>query len=192
MNRTEKIIITIVIVTILIVVGYITISLLNKKTQSNLPEVNSAEDLVTLVGNIYKEIPEDSLPIVENQILDVTNNDTVKYVTGLDNGSNLEYIVVSEPLMSSQAYSLVLAKVKAGVNANEVAKEMSEKIDTRKWICVEAEQLYATSSGDIVFLVMSNQEMAKSIYENFKTLSGTMNEVYEKVAEEIELPSEMY
>ena len=57
---------------------------------------------------------------------------------------------------------------------------MSEKIDTRKWICVSAEKLYATSSGDVVFLIMTNEEMATPIYEKFKTLAGNVNEVYEK------------
>ena len=51
-------------------------------------------------------------------------------------------------MMSSQAYSLVLVKVKDGVDANNIAKTMSEKIDTRKWICVSAEKLYATSSNE--------------------------------------------
>ena len=128
----------------------------------------------------------------QSQILDITNNDSVKYITGLENGTNFEYVVVSEPLMSSQAYSLVLAKVKSGINADEIAKQMSENIDTRKWICVEAEKLYATSSGDIVFLVMSNEGIAKPIYERFKSLAGNINQVYEKTAEEIDLPPEMY
>ena len=94
--------------------------------------------------------------------------------------------------MSSQAYSLVIAKVQSGIDADKVAKEMSEKVDTRKWICVEAEKLYATSSGDIVFLVMTNEGTAKPIFERFKTLAGNVNEVYEKNAAEIELPPEMY
>ncbi|MGN1301281.1 MAG: hypothetical protein ACI4U9_01980, partial [Clostridia bacterium] len=58
------------------------------------------------------------------------------------------------------------------------------------WICVSAEKLYATSSGDIVLLVMSSEDMAKPIYEKFKTLAGNVNEVYEKT-EEIELPPEI-
>ena len=155
-------------------------------------KLESGEDLVGLVDKIYEEIPESELLMLESQILDITNNDSVKYITGLENGTNFEYVVVSEPLMSSQAYSLVLAKVKSGINADEIAKQMSENIDTRKWICVEAEKLYATSSGDIVFLVMSNEGIAKPIYERFKSLAGNINQVYEKTAEEIDLPPEMY
>ncbi len=192
MNKTVKIAIIIVIAIAIILGIYVVNSLTNKKPKTNLDPIENAEDLVGLVDKIYEEIPEDQLPMLQSQILDVTNNDSVKYITGLENGTNFEYVVVSEPLMSSQAYSLVLAKVKSGINADEIAKEMSENIDTRKWICVEAEKLYATSSGDIVFLVMSNEDTAKPIYERFKTLAGNINQVYEKTAAEIDLPPEMY
>ena len=84
-----------------------------------------------------------------------------------------------------------MAKVKAGVDANAIAKEMSEKVNTAKWICVLADKLYATSSGDIVFLVMSSEDMAKPIYEKFKTLAGNVNEVYEK-SEEVSFTPVMY
>ena len=60
----------------------------------------------------------------------------VKSATGLENANDLEYIVISEPMITSQAYSLVLAKVKEGKNASEIAKTMNENIDARKWICV--------------------------------------------------------
>lgn len=192
MNKTIKTIIIIVAVIAIILGVYIAISLINKKPKTNLDPVKSGEDLIGLVDKIYSEMSEEELPMLESQLLDLTNNDTVKYITGLDNGTDFEYVVVSEPLMSSQAYSLVIAKVQSGVNADKVAKEMSEKVDTRKWICVEAEKLYATSSGDIVFLVMTNEGTAKPIFERFKTLAGNVNEVYEKNAAEIELPPEMY
>ena len=38
---------------------------------------------------------------------------------------------------------------------------------------------------------MSSEEIAKPIYEKFKTLAGTVGQEYEKT-EEIELPPEMY
>jgi hypothetical protein len=94
-------------------------------------------------------------------------------------------------MMSSQAYSLVLVKVKDGVDANNIAKTMSEKIDTRKWICVSAEKLYATSSNDIVCLVMASEEWAKPVYEGFKALAGTVQEEYTKTEELPELPEEL-
>ena len=68
---------------------------------------------------------------------------------------------------------------------------MSEQIDTRKWICVSAEKLYATNSGDVVCLVMSNEEWAKPVYDGFKELAGQVGEEYTKTEELPELPEEL-
>lgn len=188
-NVTKIIIVAIAIIAILAVIGIVIF--LNAKPKTSLEAINSAEDLSALVDKIYEG--QNTLPSLQTQIIDTTDNDMVKSVTGLENANDLEYVVVSEPMISSQAYSLVLAKVKAGTNANEIAKQMSENVNTRKWICVSAEKLYATSSGDIVFLVMSSEEKAKPIYEKFKTLFGNVGQTYEKAEEEeIELPPEMF
>ena len=191
MNKTVKTIIIALIVIAIVVAVVVAIFMVNKKPKTNLETVNSNEDLLALVDKLY-EGQKGLFSSLQNEAVDVADNDFIQYYTGLENGTNLEYVVTSEPMISSQAYSLVLAKVKNGVDANSVAKEMSEKVNTSKWICVSAEKLYATSSGDIVFLVMSSEDMAKPIYEKFKTLAGNVNEVYEKNEEEIELPPEMY
>lgn len=187
-NVTKIIIVAIAIIAILVVVGVIIF--LNAKPKTSLEAINSSEDLSALVNKIYEG--QNVLPSLQTQIIDTTDNDSVKMVTGLENGDDLEYVVVSEPMMTSQAYSLVLAKVKEGKSANEIAKQMSENVDQRKWICVSAEKVYATSSGDIVFLVMSSEEKAKPIYEKFKTLAGNIGQEYEKAEEEIKLPEEMF
>ncbi len=183
-----------VLLAILAVVGIaiVAIAVTNymARPASNLEPIESAQDLTALVEKVYEGL-EIEMPMLMNQEVDVTDNDMVSYVTGLENADKVEYVVASEPMMSSQAYSLVLVKVKDGVNANEVAKEMNENIDNRKWICVTAEKVYTTSSGDVVCLVMSKEETAKAVYENFKTLAGTVGEEYERTAEEVELPEDM-
>lgn len=191
MNKTAKTILIAVVAVALVVAVCYAVFVVNGKPKTNLEPVTSAGDLEALVNKIYEGQGELYSSLM-TQTIDVTDNDSVPYYTGLENGENLEYLAVSEPMMMSQAYSLVLAKVKDGVDANAVAKEMSEKIDTRKWICVSAEKLYATSSGDVVFLIMTNEEMATPIYEKFKTLAGNINEVYEKTEEPAELPEDMY
>lgn len=187
-NVTKIIILVIVVIAILAVIG--AVIFLNTKPKTKLDPINNPEELSALVDKIY-EGQENILSSLTTQIIDTTQNDSVKMVTGLENGDDLEYLVVSEPMITSQAYSLVLAKVKEGKNANEIAKQMLEKIDQRKWICVSAEKVYATSSGDIVFLVMSDEEKAKPIYEKFKTLAGNIGKEYEKT-EEVELLEEMF
>ncbi len=191
MQKSTKIIIAVVVIIAIIALATITILNINKGNTSKLGEVSSAEDLVKIIEKVY-EGNEEVFSSLQTQTIDVTDNIMIKSFTGLENGTELEYLAVSEPLITSQAYSFVLAKVKSGVNANKIAEEMKENIDTRKWICVSAEKVYSTSSGDIVCLVMSSEEMAKPVYEKFKELAGNVGEEYTKTEEEIDLPPEMY
>lgn len=153
--------------------------------------ISSAEDLTNFVNELYAG-NENLFSSLASQTIDVTDAETVSNMTGLENGENLEYLVVSEPMMSSQAYSLVIAKIKDGADANVIAKEMSENINMRKWICVSAEVLYATSTEDLAFLVMSSEEMAKPVYDAFKNKVGNVGEEYEKAEVVEELPEDMY
>ena len=186
--RKEFKIALIVVIIIAVIVG-IVMFLNNKKDDSTL-QIGSIEDLNKLVEKIYDGSKVD-IYNVETREIDLSDSTSVKSFTGLDVGDDLEYAVVSEPMISSQAYSLVIAKVKSGVNSSKIAEEMSEGVDQRKWICVTADKLYATSSGDIVFLVMTNEEMASGVFDSFKNIVGSTGNVFEKEAEEEELPPDM-
>jgi len=191
MKKETKIIIGVIAVVAILAI-IITIVLINSNTKTKIEPINTAEDLSALIDKVYEGEEEVVPSSVMTQVIDVADDTAVKSVTGLDNGQDLEFVVASEPMITSQAYSFVLAKVKNGVNAEQIAKSMYEKVDTRKWICVSAEKLYATSSGDIVCLVMSSEEMAKPIYQKFKTLAGNVGKEYEKTEEETVLPDDMY
>ena len=189
MSKTVKIIIAVAVVIALVaaLVGFIGIK--KSKPASNL-SINSVEDLTALVDQIYSGISIE-MPMLQTMPLETTDVDMVKSFTGLDSATDIEYLVVSEPMMSSQAYSLVLVKVKDGVDADAVAKTMNENIDTRKWICVTAERVNTVASGDVVCLVMSNEETANTVYESFKTLAGAVEQEYVRIEAEPELPEDM-
>lgn len=167
-----------IICALVIVAVIVVVMVLNQKS-TNLPAINSAEDLSALVDKVY-EGQENMLASLMTQTIDVADKDYVNMITGLENGDDLQYVVASEPMMTSQAYSFVLVKVKDGVSADAIAKEMSEKVNASKWICVTAEKIYATSSGDIACLVMASEELAKPVYDSFKTLAGNVGQEYEK------------
>lgn len=156
-----------------------------------MPDVDFGQELTTLVDTLYAG-NENLFSSLMSQPIDVTDSESVNYMTGLENGDDLEALVVSEPMMSSQAYSLVIAKVKDGADADKIAKEMSENINMRKWICVSAEVLYATSTEDLAFLVMSSEEMAKPVYDAFKKEVGVIREEYTRAEVVEELPEDMY
>lgn len=185
MNKTTKILI--IIVAIAAIVALVAVIVVNSKPKTNLAQIKSSKDLSALVNEIYKGL-DIEMPNVQTEEVDITDSYRVEYATGLDSSDDIEYLVVSEPLMSSQAYSLVLAKVKDGVDANEVAQKMNENINLAKWICVSAEKAYTTSSGNVVFLVMASEDIAKPIYEKFKSLAGTIAKGNERTEAEPELP----
>ena len=79
--------------------------------------------------------------------------------------------------MGSQAYSLVVARVKNAADAPEVARQMYDNVDTAKWICVSADTKTAAYSGDVVMLFMVGSQFAESattdtMLEAFKTVCG--------------------
>lgn len=99
----------------------------------------------------------------------------VNYNTGLKNGEKLTDIAVFEPMMGSMAFSMVLVRVDDAKNAESVAKEMSDNIDTRKWICVEANEKLVAGYGDVVMLIMLNSELglsAQSFVDAFAKVCG--------------------
>ena len=209
----KKLFICIIVVAI-IVLGFFA---LNKNPEENLNEENvvntdevidtedevvndeevagptdvNADELTKFVDELY-EGNENLFPSLMTQAIDISDVESVKYMSGLSSVDNIESMVVSEPMMSSQAYSLVLVKVKSGADADAIAKEMSENIDMRKWICVSAEVLYATSTEDLAFLVMSSEEMAKPVYDAFKKKVENIGEEYTQKEVIEELPADMY
>ena len=93
-------------------------------------------------------------------------------------------VVVSEPFISSQAYSAVMVKVSENANIKEMKQEMLDNIDTRKWICVSAEKVWITNYEDIIFLVMSSEEWGKPVYDEFKqAVGGKVGEELQKTEE---------
>jgi len=99
----------------------------------------------------------------------------LQFNTGLTSGEKLSDIAVYEPMMGSIAFSMILVRVNDAADAKTVAQEMSDNIDTRKWICVEANEKITVGYGDVVMLIMldSNSGMsAQSFVDAFKDVCG--------------------
>lgn len=83
----------------------------------------------------------------------------VNYYTGLSSGEQLTDIAVYEPMMGSQAFSLVMVRVADAAQAMTVGQEMFDNIDTRKWICVGADEKIVAGYGDVVMLIMLDSQL---------------------------------
>ena len=143
--------------------------------------------------NINKD-NKDILPELETMKINVKNIDEVTSYTGLKTNDGIESITVSVPVMTSQAYSVAIVKVKDNVDVEKIKQEMLDNIDMRRWICVSAEQLYITNSGNLIFSVMADKDIAETIYNDFKKyVNNNIGKELEKSNDEenIELPPEM-
>lgn len=78
----------------------------------------------------------------------------LKYNTGLDNAEQISDVAVFEPMMGSIAFSMVMVRTAEGQDTKTVAETMKSGIDTRKWICVEANDMQVVGFGDVVMLIM--------------------------------------
>ena len=107
--------------------------------------------------------------------VDLTDADTVRYFTGLQDPAVITDAAVYESMMGSQAFSLVLVRTAEGADAKTVAQEMTDNIDTRKWICVGADEKLVAGYGNTVMLIMLDSQLglqAQSYVDAFKSVCG--------------------
>lgn len=194
MKKQTMAIIIIAIVVAIIAVAIAFVTFTNKEDIKSNVKLESAQDITKMFSSIYANL-KDSLPDLETETIDISDDMMVEGYTGLKSAENIELLVVSEPLMSSQAYSAVAIKVKNGTDIEAMKQEILNNIDMGKWICVSAEKIYITNHDNVIFFVMSDEDWAKSVYENFKKfVSNEVGKELEKTGEEdgnIELPPEM-
>ena len=133
----------------------------------------SGETVEALIEKIYEtKMPEFALMTMP---VDLADAETTAWLTGVSDPALLKEAVVSESMMGSQAYSLVMARVNDAAKAEEVANMMLENIDPVKWICVQADDIDAAIYGDLVLFVMIDSQFgipAADFIGAFKTIAG--------------------
>lgn len=191
MNDKNKPIIIGTILLIACVIILVVIMSIKGNSNTDTNSFKSSSDVKKMVKSIYNELG-DKLPELAFQNVD-TSLDSLKSYTGLSDNSNIDFMVVSEPEMNAQAYSLVALKVKDASKIESMKQEMYDNIDMAKWICVSAEKLYITNSGDLIFMVMSVDEWATPVYNSFKKYvnNNIGKELTKDEGENIVLPDEL-
>lgn len=117
--------------------------------------------LSEIIDKIYAE--KDPGLAVGTMEVDLADPDMVKMMTGLDDASKVSEAAVSEAMISAQAYSMVLVRVKDAGDTEAVAKAMHEGINTSKWICVTADDMQVAACGDVILLVMVASNLSESV-----------------------------
>ena len=144
-----------------------TVEILEKFNTNATTEVDGVVTPVEIGGVVTEEIPTDN----------------VKYFSGLTEEEYELYIesgARSDAMITVNPHSMIILKVKDGVDAVEVAKKVFDGIDPRRWICVQPAGVYVNTSEDYVFMIMSNDEWMPALITAFETLSGDIGEALEK------------
>ena len=117
-------------------------------------------ELNGMVDDIYKVQPVDLMGM-ETTAIDLTDESWYNYLAGLtaENVDKVDAAVISQPMTGSQAYSLVLARVKDASDAQEIAESMRDNINLRRWVCVAADKARVVTFGDKVLFVMADSEL---------------------------------
>lgn len=110
-----------------------------------------------IIERIYANHADIELPLLTMN-LDLADDNTLQYNTGLT-AETLSQVSVSEPMMG-QPYSLVVVRLKDAKDSEQTAKTMLQNVDTRKWICVQADTETAGYVADVAFFFMVSSGFA--------------------------------
>ena len=153
---------------VLILFGVIVIVLyLNAHNNNSDLKFTTTKDVKTMINKVYKDAKVE-LPDLETNVIDIADSYQLSSFTGLESNDNIDFVVVSEPLINAQAYSLIVVKLKDKSNVEDIKKKMYDNIRMDKWICVSAEKLYITNYDNIIFAIMSSDDWATPVYDSFK------------------------
>lgn len=83
--------------------------------------------------------------------------------------------VVCEPMMSSKAHSVAVIRVTEGTDIEAAKKEIKEKVNPAKWICVNVNPLNVRveSIGNLILLAMDNT-CVDELVSNFRSLDSSL------------------
>ena len=150
------------------------------------PEAPAAQPLTGTMEELVNQVVEANPVEFMGGIMPVDLTDTsedglwaVKYFTGLDSAEMITDVAVYEPMMGSIPFSLVLVRTAEGQDAQAVAEAMKSGIDTRKWICVEADDLMTASFGDVVMLIMVGSDTGMTAQSFVDAFQGVVAAQFE-------------
>lgn len=130
----------------------------NKNVEGTLEEI---------MEKVYADVPEDQRPMMLGNI-EVTDENVAMYLGTED--IEFEEALASESMTGSIAHSVVLIRVKDNANVEAIKEKIENSADTRKWICVEAEEKEVESKGNLIILIMSSESTTEKIENSFKKL----------------------
>ncbi|HHV41763.1 MAG TPA: hypothetical protein GXX72_02800 [Clostridiaceae bacterium] len=159
--------------TIVIILCAITLFTLISCSSENISvsDINASntENASVSLTDIMNEICEGvDLPANDVFTLDQSNFEDYSFVPW---DKSIE-AVCSEGKITTSAHSLVLIRTQTE-NAELLAKNIAEKADTRKWVCVEAEVGKVFYAKAYVLMIMTYNDVLDDLQNNFLEFVGS-------------------
>ncbi|MGN0975514.1 MAG: hypothetical protein ACI4OL_05885 [Gemmiger sp.] len=118
-------------------------------------------ELAGMLEEIYA-VHDPAISVV-TMAVDPTDVDWMRYYTGTEQLDTLDAAVVSEAMIGSQAYSVVLMRAKDEAGAAALAEQVMNSVDPVKWVCVQADDIKAAASGRYAMVAMMDSALAESV-----------------------------
>lgn len=146
------------------------------------PEADKA--LAEVLTQMYAKVPEvQEIALGDPMPIDLTGED-FSYWLGTTDASGIDAAIYSEPMMSSVAYSVCLVRAKDGTDIEQLKKDIFDKVNAVKWLCVTAEKVLVTNSDNTILLVMTNADVTADMYNAFsEVMGGKLGEKLERNGE---------
>ena len=120
-----------------------------------------------IVEALYKDV---DVPAYEIIPLDKTNFEGFAFTPYSEDYK----AVAADALVNITAHSVVVIKTDKS-NGLDLATEIASKADPNKWLCVGSEVVDVAYTDNYVVLIMSYQDIADEILDNFKTLAPKLD-----------------
>ena len=149
-----------------------------KEEETTQPALSVAGTMEELLNKTIEERPVEFMGgVIPVDLTDSSEEGlwALKSYTGLDSAAQITEAAAFEPMMGSMAFSMVMVRLAEGADSKSVAESMKSGIDTRKWICVEADDLKVAGFGDVVMLIMVNSDSgmtSQSFVDAFAKVAG--------------------
>lgn len=126
-------------------------------------------DLTAMVDKLYEGISADNMPMVMTQEVPAEAFEGVFFIPAVEGATG----VMSEPMMSSVAWSVCLLRVADGTDVEATRAAIEANVNPAKWLCVEATSVDVIANGNTILLAMTgegNEATHKTIVDNFNAL----------------------
>ncbi len=138
-----------------------------KDLTETVKDINSAVEFEAMIGEV--EIANTDDFVMSEAFLGIDKESFDSYVVKA---------VVSEPMMGSIGHSTAIIQMKDAKSAELIQKMVYDNINMRKWICVNADRLYVGVSGEYVYMVMSDVEIADKLIASFEEKAGVVGDTF--------------